>query len=76
MRFTLSVLAALALACGSYASGPPGPKTAAERAAAERAASEEPPVSEGKAWGGWPRHSPALFWLARLRPVPVLKIWA
>ena len=53
MRFTLPALATLALACGSYASGPPGPRTAAERAASERAASEEAPVTEGKAWGGW-----------------------
>ena len=54
MRFTLTVLATLALGCGSYASGPPGPKTAAERAAVERAAATEAPVAkEGKSWGGW-----------------------
>jgi hypothetical protein len=52
---SLVVCTMLALAaCGSYGSGPPGPKTAAERAAAERAASTEDEVpDDGKAWGGW-----------------------
>lgn len=54
MRMLPSVLALLVVGCGSYGSGPPGPKTAAERAAAEReAAGEEPVGDDGKSWGGW-----------------------
>ena len=54
MRIPLSVLTALLVACGPYKSGPPGPKTAAERAAAERASTDEQPATaEGKSWGGW-----------------------
>jgi hypothetical protein len=62
--FAAALAASVAPSCGSYASGPPGPKTAAERARAERAAAEQAaaegsagedaPVSgDGKSWGGW-----------------------